>query len=890
MVLDHDHDDINTVPLVETPGTQLLPSFEVDINLATPMMRQFLEVKRQYPGVILFYQMGDFYETFFEDALIAARALEITLTGREAGALGKVPMAGVPIRAVDGYLNKLLAKNFRVALCEQLEEEPKQGNPKAAGKSLVSRRVVRVLSRGTITEPTQLKPDENNYLAAIVLSKDPQKIPCGLAFCDITTGSFWVTELSYPQLLGELDRIKPSELLTAGIMHRPPGGVSEFIPNVPAELSQTYQCTALPDSAFEQIQAVQRLCEIFSVNNLSGFGLDNLVMATTAAGLIAYYLKQNFLDSIPRSDRIQRYHLEETVLMSQSSRRNLELLCTAKNQQYEGSLLWVLNQTETSMGARLLRQWVSQPLRQLSEIQSRLDGVEELVNAPEVRYELSKLLPGIYDLERLSNKIVQASASPRDLLALRQSIEKLPALSTLLRGMNTFYLSRLQTFPPELFKLVALIEQSLDESPSLNIKEGGVIKNGYHQELDQLREILQTHQDWLNQYELEERERSGIKTLKISYNNAFGYFIEISRAQAKEVPADYKRKQTLTNAERYTTEPLKHQEALFLDAQARIFQLEYQLFVELRQQLQPYGKLLLDCAQRIAALDALYSLACVAVEQGYQKPVVDESLSLTIQDSRHPVVEKVLPSGRFVPNDCSLSAQYKRDKAPQLVVITGPNMAGKSTYMRQVALIVLMAQMGSFVPASYARIGLVDCLYTRVGAVDDLSSGQSTFMVEMNETAQILNGSTERSLVLLDEVGRGTSTYDGVAIAWSIAEYLVEHTGCRTLFATHYHELSALEATHPAVQNLRVCVMESTDTHGAPKIEFLHKVEPGAAQKSYGIQVARMAGVPNTVVLNAERILNGLQKVQEQVGKSTVLSNMKDPAVLDPADAQLQLF
>jgi len=835
-----------------------LNSFGIDPEQATPMVRQFLKVKEGHTGVILFYRMGDFYETFFEDALITARALEITLTARDAGQLGKIPMAGVPVKAVDSYLTRLLNQNFKVAICEQTEDP-------STAKGLVDRQVVRVLSKGTITDQSLLKPTENNYLAAIVLDEKsnvtPEKTFWGLAYCDVTTGAFQSTTLTYPQLLSELDRLQPSEVLTKGRKHRAIAGegVDEIVPDVPTAISTTYACTPVSAVALNPNNTILILLNLFNVASIDGFGLAELPLSLMACGMVGYYLKANFIDTLPRFDTIQQYSLSQTVTLNTAARRNLELTATAKNNQFEGSLLWVLDHTATSMGGRLIRQWIQQPLTHLPEVQSRLDAVEELVNHPAIRESLRRLLPDIYDLERLSVKVANLSASPRDLVALKHSIEKLPEIATLVQPLTTFYLSRLQQFPPELFKLVALIDQAVDESPAQGIKDGGIIKRGYHQELDQLKDTLANHQAWIAQYEETERERTGIKTLKVSFNNAFGYFIEISRAQATNAPDDYQRKQTLTNAERFITPALKQEEARYFDAQNRLSDLEYQLFVALRQELLPYAPVLKDSAQRVAAVDVIQSLATVAVSHNYVKPTVDDSLELNIQDGRHPVIEKMLPMGKFVPNTAQLSADAHEYKLPQMMLISGPNMAGKSTYMRQVAIIALMAQMGSYVPASYARIGLIDSIYTRVGAVDDLASGQSTFMVEMNETAQILNGATRRSLVILDEVGRGTSTYDGVAIAWSVCEYLTTHLGCKTLFATHYHELAALEEVYPRIHNYRVCVSERATIDGG-EIEFLHTVEPGAAQKSYGIQVARMAGLPGEVVTKANRLLVDMQK------------------------------
>lgn len=835
------------VPPVAQGQYNTINSLTVDPAKATPMVAQFIEVKSQYPGIILFYRMGDFYETFFEDALITARVLEITLTGREAGQYGRIPMAGIPVKAAEAYLTKLLSQNFKVAICEQMEDP-------AQAKGLVKRQVVRVLSSGTVTEQSLLRPEENNFLAAVTM-KD--KHTCGLAYCDITTGQFLVTELTYLELLSELDRIRPVEILVKGKKRRATSAqeLDEFLPDVPADITENYRCTPLGETAFRVSDTQLVLQKLLNVNSLDGFGLTDLPMALQAAGVIGSYISRNFLENPPVFNGIRNYSLQQTVTMNTTARRNLELLATVKNNQYEGSLLWVLNRACTSMGTRLLRQWINQPLTNLNEIHSRLDGVEELVMSPAIRESIRHILPDIYDIERLSTKVANVTAQPRDLIALKQSIARLPDLSNLLKPLETFYIGRLQTFPPELFKVMALIDQAIDETPALNLKEGGIIKQGYHAELDQMRDLVRNHEIWLADYEAEQRERTGIKTLKVSFNSAFGYFIEVTRANSSSVPAEYHRKQTLTNAERYTTDVLKNHEAQVLDAQSRQYELEYSLFIELRQKLLTYAPILADCAQRVAVLDVLQSLATVAVEQNYVRPQVDDSYEINLQQSRHPVVEKMLPLGRFVPNCVSLSSDYKEYKIPQMMIITGPNMAGKSTYMRQVALIVLMAQMGSFVPASYARIGLVDGIYTRVGAVDDLSSGQSTFMVEMNETAQILHGATQRSLVLLDEVGRGTSTYDGVSIAWAVSEYMANHIGCRTLFATHYHELNTLEQTNLKIANYRVCVTEANG-----EIEFLHTVEPGAAQKSYGIQVAKMAGIPTEVIQKAEVLLNQMQK------------------------------
>lgn len=837
------------------------------------MVRQFVEVKQQYPGVILFYRMGDFYETFFEDAIITARALEITLTGRDAGKLGRIPMAGVPVKAVETYLQRLLEKNFKVAICEQMEDP-------AQAKGLVERRVTRVISKGTLSDSQLSNPKENNYLAA--LFQHPKTHTWGLAYCDVTTGEFWATQVQETQtLLNELDRIRPGELLVLGKKHK---GVvvDEWVPHVDKTLIENRLVTPLPPHAFEPPVAKIRISKWFQVQHLQSFSLENTEETVQAIGALLGYLEQTYIeDTRPAFSAIQVYHVSQQVVMTSATRRHLELTQTLRDNRIEGSLLWVLDQTQTPMGGRLLRHWIQAPTVSLPEIDSRLDSVEALVNHPDNRESLQALLPQIYDLERLAMKVQNQSASPRDLVALKRSCQILPQLAQTLQGQDAYYLSQLQHLPQGVLEVISQIETALRETPALSVKEGNLFKPGYHAELDKIIDLIENQDAWLTQYENQEREQSGIKTLKVAANSAFGYYIEISKAAAKEAPAHYHRKQTLSNAERYITPELKaHEEAVF-EAQQRRENLEYQLYLALKEALVPYGEMLRTLALRVAALDVLQSFALVAVENQYCRPQVDEGLELVLHQARHPVIEKILPLGAFVSNDCHLSSGLKEYQIPQLIIITGPNMAGKSTFMRQVALCVLMAQMGSFVPASYARIGLVDQIHTRIGAVDDLSSGQSTFMVEMTETAQILHSATQRSLVLLDEVGRGTSTYDGVAIAWSVAEQLIHKNQSRTLFATHYHELNTLESISPKIQNFRVLVSE---TEG--DIQFLHSVAPGAAQKSYGIQVAKMAGLPANVISKAEKLLSAMHEKEY-----TVVEQRRQKSLLKTAkDDQLTLF
>lgn len=863
-----------------------LNSFGVTSTMASPMIAQYLDVKKQYTGILLFYRMGDFYETFFEDALITARALEITLTGRDAGKLGKVPMAGVPVKAADNYLNRLLAQNFKVAICEQMEDP-------AQAKGLLKRQVVRVLSGGTVTEQSLLAAEKNNFLAAMAVENRKGKPLFGLAYCDITTGQFYFTELSYEVLLSELDRIKPTELLTPGKKQRSTTAtvLDDFIADVAPEISSPYACTPLPDSAFLVSDTRARLKTLLKTHSLEGFSFEEHPLALKAAGAIASYLHQNFLEHLPVFSEVRFYSLQQTITLNATTRKNLELLETARQGQHEGSLLWVLNKTCTSMGARLIRQWVSQPLLDKNEIESRLESVTELVEAPQVRLSLRQILPVVYDIERLSSKVANLTAMPRDLISLAQSLERLPEIARLLEPLKSFYLVRAQSVPESLIEIAAKINATIHNAPSLGLKNGGIIQSGYHEELDQLRELVQNQETWLTRYEQTQRDLTGIKSLKVSFNHAFGYFIEVSRISSNQVPEFYHRKQTLTNNERFTTTQLQEYEQKVTDAQVRQFDLEYQLFLNFRELLLPYASVLVDMAKRIAALDVLQSFATVAIEQQYVCPVIADGTELEIQECRHPVIEKILPLGRFVPNHVSLTGITPDTRAadnhfddldtttPQMMMITGPNMAGKSTYMRQVALVVLMAQIGSYVPARRARIGLVDAIFTRVGAVDDLASGQSTFMVEMNETAQILHGATHQSLVILDEVGRGTSTYDGVSIAWAISEHLVKHVGCRTLFATHYHELNTLENHYPQIANYRVCIKECDG-----EVEFLHTVEPGSAQKSYGIQVAKMAGIPASVISKAEAMMSQMQR------KELALIEKQRQTALHEPSPQLTLF
>jgi DNA mismatch repair protein MutS len=847
-------------------------STQANPEVSTPMVRQFLAVKQQYEGVLLLYQMGDFYETFFEDALIAHRVLEITLTARDAGGLGKIPMAGIPIKAADSYLPKLLSNGLQVAIAEQAELSGDD-----AQKGLVQRSVVRVLSSGTVTDGPMLPVDAANFLVALV-PHPKQSDQFGLAWCDVSTGQFFAATCPKFQLVAELHRLNPSELLVPGKWQTDhASGVKQLVPldNVP-----TLDWSVKPVMASSQ--APQLVCQVLGIHSLDSVGLQADQPTTWAAGLIAQTLKHQFPQQLPNLDGLQVVQLSQTVYLPANTRRNLELFETARHGQVQGSLFATLNQCQTGMGARLLRHWLGQPVTNRFELDARLSSVEALVNHPDVLQTIRDYLAEFSDLERLAQKVAQGNAMPRDLMALANSLNLLPpvmaALTPLIdvSGPDAFYLLRVQALPDGVLPMADTITRQLLPLPALTLKEGGLFQPSAHPDLAACQQAVTDQQAWLTQYEEAERERSGLKGLKIQSNGAFGYFIEIPRVQARLAPDDYTRKQTLTNAERFTTPALKHAEQQLQEAHDRLVQLEMELFLQLRLTLLPMAGMLKDVAQRVAALDVIASYAYQANRWGYVRPRLHDHSQLTLINARHPVLEQHLPQGRYVANHANLDASGAN--APQLLLITGPNMAGKSTYMRTVALVVLMAQVGSFVPAEAADIGLVDAIYTRVGAVDDLTTGQSTFMVEMQETAAILHNATNRSLVLLDEVGRGTSTYDGISIAWSVVEHLVQNNRCRTLFATHYHELNALEQRWPAVCNVRVCVAESDNG-----IVFLHRVEPGTAQKSYGLHVAKMAGLPKSLLLRADSLLNQLQR--REVG-------VKTKALPVDADAipQLPLF
>jgi len=804
----------------------------------SPIRQQYLEIKRQYPNAILFFRLGDFYETFDEDAEITARELDIVLTSRNVAKGVRVPMAGIPYHAVENYLSRLIEKGYHVAICEQVGEQPTRG--------LFPRQVVRVVTPGTVVEPGLLKGDFNNYLVALVL----QENAAGMAYTDITTGEFRATEFHGNNVealvRAELTRIQAAEILLPEPLSLPENGITAHL-------------TRLPTWRFEPGRCQEVLKSHFGVAFLDAYGLDQKPLATAAAGAILQYLQETQPNALRLLTSISTYTTADYMLLDANTRRSLELTETMRQGETQGSLLGVLDQTITPMGRRLLRQWINKPLIHPEAIRERQDVVEHFFTHGLLRAELREKLRGVGDLERLTNRIIAAHAGPRDLASLRNILRNLPAIRALFREEAPVLSKILSRFHLN-DALLELLEKALIDDPPATLQTTGIIRPGFSTELDNIISATQHARDWIANLEAVERERTGIKTLKVGYNKVFGYYIEISRASAAQAPPEYIRKQTLVNAERFITPEMKEYEALILNAEDRIRELEGQLFKELCQRVVEVSHTLLETAQALAELDVFASLAEVAALNGYCRPEITDDLTLEIREGRHPVVEKMLKGERFVPNDAVF------EEGEFIRIITGPNMSGKSTFLRQVALIVLMAQIGSFVPAASARIGWVDRIFTRIGAQDEIFAGQSTFMVEMSETAHILHHATQRSLLILDEIGRGTSTYDGLSIAWAVVEYLHNHPNLRprTLFATHYHELTQLAEFLPGVRNYNVAVTEAEG-----RVIFLHKIVPGGADRSYGIHVAQLAGLPRTIIQRASEILEQLERTS---GRATTIN------------------
>lgn len=822
----------------------------------TPMMERYLEVKSQNPGTLLLFRMGDFYELFNEDAEIAARVLGITLTSRDKTSSNPIPMAGFPHHSLDNYLYKLIHAGYRASICDQVED------PKKA-KGMVKREVTRVVTPGTLTDDALLDPHENNFLASIHFGK----ATIGLAWLELSTGRFLTSNTTAEHLIDELARIHPAECIFAE------GNTA--LQNAVGHLDT--MLTERPPWCFASDECEKRLLEHFGTKTLEGFNLEHGSPSITAAGALLEYVQETQKSSIPHINQIEPYEPCDRLLIDEATRRSLELTRTIREGKREGSLISVLDETVTSMGARLLTDWIANPLTKLSEIQKRLDSVEELLQNPVLVNEIREQLAKTYDLQRLTARIATGRASARDLSFLAQTLALLPKLKAKLAGRKATLLQTLEADIDLCAEVRADIETMIVDDPPLTLNEGGVIREGFNSELDELRALSKGGKEWIAGYRNEESERIGIPNLKVGYNKVFGYYLEVSAAHAAKVPEHYIRKQTLKNQERYITPELKEYEEKVLKAEDRAVELEQAMFDELRERVAREAPRTQTTAEVLAQIDVLFGLAHLATHAGYCRPEVTEEPVLDIRESRHPVLDRLQPTGEFVPNDVLLGDPYGR-----VQIITGPNMAGKSTYIRQAALLTLMAQIGSFIPASEARIGIADRIFARVGASDELSKGQSTFMVEMTEAARILNSASEHSLVILDEIGRGTSTYDGISLAWSMTEYLHDHIMSRTLFATHYHELTELTQTLKRASNWNVAVHEQDG-----EIVFLHKIVEGSANKSYGIHVARLAGVPENVIQRANQILSTLEKDHiDASGKPTIPPRPQKPSSVQ----QLSLF
>ncbi|MDD3435692.1 MAG: DNA mismatch repair protein MutS [Candidatus Gastranaerophilales bacterium] len=852
-------------------------SLDVNIEDTTPVMQQYLEIKKQHQDVILLYRLGDFYETFFEDAVIMSRELEITLTGRDAGEkLGRIPLAGIPAKAVDGYLEKLIEKNYKVAICEQLED-PKET------KGLVKRGVVRLVTAGTLTESNLLKQNSNNYICAVFKSHKDEDL-YGFAYTDISTGEFKTTQINLIMILSELARLQPSEIIAPAMQQKimPFQIVPEEKVDLPDEILNIYNCSKVPQNIFETNFAVNNLKTVFKTNSLEAFGYENYKIGFQAAGALVSYIWETMKDNFPKFDRIEPYEMSQYVMIDASTRKNLELTETLREKNKYGSLLWAIDKTKTNMGARLLKSWICQPLKNIEEIQLRQDIIEELISKSAVRNELSLLLGKIYDIQRLSTRLSNGSANPRDFLSLKDTLLLLPELVKVTNELDAKTFEKLSEYELELSEFAGILDRTIKEDAPIIAKDGGVIKPEVSAELDYFNDLLTGGEKWLKEFEESEKERTGMKFLKVGYNKVFGYFIEISNSNLNLVPNNYVRKQTLTGAERFITDELKKHEDDVLSAQFKARELENKLFNDLKNYSKEYITKIREVAECIANIDVLTSLAATAIENNYTKPIVDKSNDFLVKNGRHAVLEKILPLGAYVANDLELA--YGEGDKTEFMILTGPNMAGKSTFMRQNALIAILAQMGSFVPADYAKIGIVDKIFTRVGASDDLTLGQSTFMVEMIETAHILNSASEKSLILLDEIGRGTSTYDGVAIAWAVTEFIATKIKARCIFATHYHELNVMTNTYPQIKNYRITISEENG-----EIEFLRKIVQGGASKSYGIQVAKMAGLPNSVISRSQDLMNKMQKdfSSNLATRKKTANNEKDLQINVP---QLNLF
>ena len=819
----------------------------IDKSQLSPMYQHYVEVKEQYPNALLLYRVGDFFECFFQDAVTIARELELVQTSKEGGKeLGRVAMTGVPHHALERYSTMLVEKGYAVAICDQVEDA---ATASAENRNLVKREIQKLLTPGTLTDDGMLRSRQNNFLAAIVVAGEHW----GLAYADISTGEFLTTQSSeLSSLTLELLRLQPSEVLIPanapdvnGLLR--PGEKSEYLADY---LPDSFCYSLRSQQPFTLVEASQRLKDTFDVSSLEGMGCGDIPLGVRAAGgLLEYVADTQKAYQVPLQP-LRTYSLADYLILDHQTRRNLEITQTIRDGTFHGSLLWALDRTSTAMGGRALRRWILQPLIDLKGIAARQETIRELVANTSLRQDLRSMLRKIYDLERLAGRVASGTANARDLLALAESLLKLTDLSAIASYGNAPFLKALHKMPPELEQLGVYVTERLVESPPLLLKEGGMIKDGVDARLDEIRQRLEDDKQWLTNLEVTERERVGVANIKVGYNKTFGYYISMPRSKASQAPDNYQRKQTLTNEERYITSELKERETRILTAKDDLSNLEYDIFTELRATVAEKAQVIRSISKAVAAIDVLAGLAEIAVYQNYCCPEIIKGREIDIVEGRHPVVEQSLGEGFFVPNSAQMGESY-----PDLIILTGPNASGKSCYLRQIGLIQLIAQIGSFVPATEAKLAICDRIFTRVGAVDDLATGQSTFMVEMNETANILNHATPQSLILLDEIGRGTATFDGLSIAWAVAEYLATDIQGRTIFATHYHELNELASILTNVANYQVTVKEMAD-----KIIFLHQVCAGGASKSYGIEAGRLAGLPSSVISRARQVMGQIEK------------------------------
>ena len=837
----------------------------IDKEKCSPMMQKYLETKEKYPDTILFYRLGDFYEMFFDDAILVSRELEITLTGKDCGLEKRAPMAGVPFHAAENYIAKLVAKGYKVAICEQLED------PKTT-KGMVKRGVIKVVTPGTVVESNMLEERKNNYIMSIY----KVGIYFGIAISDISTGEFYASKIretnNFALLLDEISRFTPSEIIVNEMMNESKAEIASIKTRFP----DTYINKCEESYFSENIQSVKDKFTLKDINSNEIENLQDNILEICAINALVSYIENTQMTDLSHINTITIYHVLKYMALDINARRNLEITEKLRDKSKKGTLLWVLDKTSTSMGGRLLRRWLNDPLIDENEINKRLNSVEELKNNVMLRGDIIENLKKIYDIERLAGKMAYGNATPRDMITLKNSLLKLPETKNILQNVKTNYLKEIYENIDELQDIYELIDKSITDDPPMNTKDGGYIKIGFDEEIDKLKLATTDGKSWLMKLEKEEKEKTGIKSLKVGFNKVFGYYIEVTNTYKNLVPETYIRKQTLTNGERYITEELKNIENQILGAEEKVVKLELEAFKKIREEIADNVKRLQKTAEAVSILDILSSFAQVAEDMNYCKPVINKDGIIDIKEGRHPVIEKMLPTGEFIANDTYLDKNENR-----LSIITGPNMAGKSTYMRQVALITLMAQVGSFVPAQSAVIGVVDKIFTRVGASDDLSMGQSTFMVEMMEVAAILKEATSNSLIILDEIGRGTSTFDGLSIAWAVAEYIadINKCGAKTLFATHYHELTELENKLEGIKNYSIAVKEKGED-----IIFLRKIVKGGTDESYGVHVARLAGVPKEVTKRANQILNTLER------KSIIGSKKEEKEDKKQVTGQLGMF